>query len=308
MTDVPDRVELFEADIAASPEALARLLDGWRQPDLGGRSRFAFTGLGSSRYAASVVATCLRSTGADAWVDIASTTTTTAPADDLVLVAISASGRTREVRDAAEHHRGRSFVVAVTNDPVSPLATMADLVVPLEAGEETGGIACRTFRATIVALALLTGLATPDGLRPGIDALTARLAAADGPEGWLAPMVDAHRCRSRDRRPRRRRAIRPCGAGCADAPRGATTHGPRLRHRRLAPHRRLPRVPTPSGLAVRGVGRRHRDHRHDPSARRRGRHDRTRRADAGPIERSIAESVVAERLAAALWRRATATG
>ena len=92
-----DRAEAFEADIAASPAALARCLEAWRPVALGGRSRFAFTGLGSSRYAALIVASALRASGTMAWAEYASSSTPTAPADDLVLVAISASGRTPEV-------------------------------------------------------------------------------------------------------------------------------------------------------------------------------------------------------------------
>jgi fructoselysine-6-P-deglycase FrlB-like protein len=184
----PDRVAQFEADIAAGPEALARQLDRWRPVDLAGRRRLVFTGLGSSRSAALIAASALRARGETAWVEIASTSTPTPPADDLVLVAISASGRTREVIDAAERHRGTSLVVAVTNDPASRLASVADAVIPLEAGVEASGIACRTFRATIAALAMLTDVAGPDDLRPAVDALAARHATRDG---WVAPFVDA---------------------------------------------------------------------------------------------------------------------
>lgn len=182
------RVTQFGEDIADGPAALERLLHGWHAPDLGGRDRFVFTGLGSSRYAALVVASALRSRGSDAWVEHASTSTPARPTGDQVLVAISASGRTREVIDAAETHRGRSIVVAVTNVEASPLAAVADIVIPLHAGEETSGIACRTFRATVAALALLTGIAEPDGLRPAVDALRSRIEAG---AAWLSPMVDA---------------------------------------------------------------------------------------------------------------------
>ena len=50
--------------------------------------------------------------------------------------------------------------------------------MPLHAGVESSGIACRSFRATIAALAVLTGLATPAGLRHAVAAVTDRL-------GWL---------------------------------------------------------------------------------------------------------------------------
>jgi fructoselysine-6-P-deglycase FrlB-like protein len=54
---VEDRIDLFDADIDASAEALERLVAAWQPVDLDGRSRIGFTGLGSSRYAAMVVNT-----------------------------------------------------------------------------------------------------------------------------------------------------------------------------------------------------------------------------------------------------------
>jgi fructoselysine-6-P-deglycase FrlB-like protein len=152
-----DRVTDFEADIAASADSLADSLAAWGSaihPIAAGR-RICFAGLGSSRYAAMVVAGDLRARGRTAWVEHAGGGT--APADDLVFVAISSSGRTPEVVEAARAHRSMSQVIAVTNRPDSPLAAVADRVVSLGAGEETSGIACRTFRATIAALALLGG-------------------------------------------------------------------------------------------------------------------------------------------------------
>lgn len=155
MTD--DRVTQFRADIAASPDALARLVDGPPPAPIPDAQRICFTGLGSSRYAADVVAGALRSQGRSAWSELASGSSRTKPAPDLTLVAISASGSTPEVIEAARRHRGTSRVIAVTNCPTSALAEAADEVVPLLAGEEASGIACRTFRATLVALAMLGG-------------------------------------------------------------------------------------------------------------------------------------------------------
>lgn len=158
-----DRVAQLDADIAGGPRALADLLDGYRaSPDLlkgiGDRpSRVAFVGLGSSRYAAESVAAMLRSHGVAAWTEYASSAAPTEPGPDLTLVAVSASGRTRETVEAARRHRGRSRVVAVTNDHGSALAEAADHVLPLTAGRELSGVATRTFRATVAVLALLAG-------------------------------------------------------------------------------------------------------------------------------------------------------
>lgn len=185
MTD--DRVAQFETDIAGSPEALERLLAGWRAVDVGpaGR-RVAFVGLGSSRFAADVVAPLARADDLTAWVETAGPGSTTPPADDLTVIAISATGGTREVVDTAARHRGRSRVIAVTARPDSALAAEADEVVLLDSGEETAGIACRSFRATIAALALLTGVASVDRARSAVERIASRL---EGRDRWLEPLT-----------------------------------------------------------------------------------------------------------------------
>lgn len=296
-----DRVALFEADIAASPSAFAALLDRWVAPDLTDRPRVVFIGLGSSRFAALIVAAQVRAAGATAWVEYASTPAPTAPAGDLVVVAISASGRTREVLDAAERHRGLSLVIAVTNDPASPLAALADRVLPLQAGEETAGIAARTFRATVAALALLTGVATVASLRPAVDALAHRLATGDT---WCPPIVDAL-----DRAP------------SIDVLADAALLG--LAEQAALMMREAPRLPAhayDSGdwlhtgvyLAMPG----HRvllypgaacDDEVIDTVERRGGVVSTVAPTAGAVlARAIVDSVVAERVAAALWRHADA--
>lgn len=175
-----DRAIAFAADIAASADSLADSLTAWGSTigPIAVDRRICFAGLGSSRFAAMAVASDLRSRGRTAWVEHASSGSGgTAPADDLVVVAISSSGRTPEVVEVATTHRGRSQVIAVTNRPDSPLAAAADRVVALGAGEETSGIACRTFRATIAALALLGGT-DPADLADVPAALAERHAAA----------------------------------------------------------------------------------------------------------------------------------
>ncbi len=153
-----ERVALFREDIAASPAALSRLLAATPPTPIDAGRRICLTGLGSSRYAADVVAGQLRAAGRSAWAEIASGAARTAPAHDLTVVAISASGGTPEVVEVARRHHGRSRVIAVTNRPESALAEAADVVVPLLAGDEVAGIAGRTFRATLAVLAMLGGV------------------------------------------------------------------------------------------------------------------------------------------------------
>ena len=189
-----DRVAQLLDDIDAGPAALTDLLDAYSHVDgplagVGERpGRVVFAGLGSSRYAALTAAVSLRAAGLPAWTDYASTRSPTAAGDDLVVVAISASGGTREVIDTARRQRGRSRVIAITNEPDSPLAAAVDHVLPLHAGRERAGIATRTFRATVAALGLLAGRwlgvgPTPTSLRPTIEALQVAL---DGRSGWLS--------------------------------------------------------------------------------------------------------------------------
>ena len=192
-----DRVAQLDADIAGGPRALTDLLDAYRaSPDplagVGVRpSRVAFVGLGSSRYAAESLAALLRSRGVSAWTEYASTSVLTESAADLTLVAVSASGRTRETVEAARRHRGRSRVIAVTNDPASPLAGEADHVLPLVAGREDSGVATRTFRATVAVLGLLAGRwldvgPTIASLRPTVPGLEAVM---DSRGHWLDDAV-----------------------------------------------------------------------------------------------------------------------
>ena len=103
----PDRVAAFRADIAASPEALARLLDG-----VGQRRTSAV----ASRFVADRAGQlALRrprrrrpgpgAAAAQAWVETAGGAAPTRASEELVAVVISASGRTAEAVAAAEAHR-----------------------------------------------------------------------------------------------------------------------------------------------------------------------------------------------------------
>ena len=191
---VGDRAAALLDDVLGEPEMLASLLDAYAAPggplaallEFPPSHRVVLTGLGSSRYAALDAATRLCGTGRAAWVEFASSDVSTPPAPDVVLVAISASGSTRETVAAAERHRGTSLVVAVTNRPESPLATCADVVLPLFAGIETSGVSSRTFLAATAVLSLLTGQSA-DALRPAVDGLERFLA---GRAEWLTPAAD----------------------------------------------------------------------------------------------------------------------
>ena len=193
-----DRVALLREDIEAAQTALGALLDAYTAPDGplqmegGPPGRVAFTGLGSSYYAATTAAALARAAGIAAWAEYPSTSLPTPAAPDHVLVAISASGRTREVVEAARRHGGIGRLIAVTNHESSALAESADRVLPLVAGHEGSGIATRTFRATIAVLAILVDRWTgrtdaAASLRPTLDALHVLI---DGSGSWVSDAAD----------------------------------------------------------------------------------------------------------------------
>ncbi|MGW4421215.1 SIS domain-containing protein [Streptosporangium sp. NPDC004631] len=197
--------ELYLADLEAKPASLTGLaatLEGGDPfaalPD--DIRRVVLLGMGSSRYAAGAVALRLRAAGVDAVAEYASASVSSPASPDTLVVAISATGGSRETLDAVARHRGRSFVLAVTNRAGSAITEGADLVVPMLAGEERGGVACRTFQHTLgLLLALrnrLTGadLDVPALLRRTAEAtddllerrerwLEAAAALLDGPDG-----------------------------------------------------------------------------------------------------------------------------
>ncbi|MCW3839888.1 SIS domain-containing protein [Micromonospora yasonensis] len=183
---------LFLADLEAKPESLRRLAailaagDVWHGlPDP--VERVLLLGMGSSRYAAEMAARRLRAAGIDAVAEYASTDTAYPPGPRTLVVAISATGTSQETLDATRRYQGSGRLVALTNAPDSPLAKVADLVVPMHAGAETGGVACRTFQHTLVLLLALVARLTE---RRDVAGLAAR--AADATEdllnrrdGWL---------------------------------------------------------------------------------------------------------------------------
>ena len=102
------------------------------------------------------------------------------------VVAVSQSGRSPDVVAVVEQAReaGRP-TLAVTNDPASPLAEAAEVVVHLAAGRERSVAATKTYTASLLALAVL-GVALQDGgtgaddLRRVPDALAEAISGTSG--------------------------------------------------------------------------------------------------------------------------------
>ena len=193
----------FRADLELIPATLAELADTLdaglpgleRLPTLGA-ARVLVLGMGSSRYAADVVARRYRAVGANVVVELASASLLPPAAPDLAVVAVSATGGSAEVLRAVERYRGTGRLVAVTNRPDSELGRLADVVVPLGAGVEASGVACRTFRATFPVLdaVLEELLGTAPAAR--FDAAAVRAAATANADllaasaDWLPAMAD----------------------------------------------------------------------------------------------------------------------
>ena len=100
--------------------------------------------------------------------------------DALVLV-ISQSGRSPDLLAAAQQASERGgLVVAMVNDETSPLAALADAVLPLSAGTERSVAATKSFIASLAAVLDLLAAWTED---PAIDAALSSLPAKLG-EAW----------------------------------------------------------------------------------------------------------------------------
>lgn len=120
--------------------------------------------------------------------------------DGALLVLVSQSGRSAEVRRLLEAVRGRDVAtLAVTNTADSPLAREAGAVVLTHAGEEAT-VSCKTYLAAQMALAWLGEvLAGGDGdaaradLAPTIAGAAAYLASWRAHVEWLAGRLDGVR-------------------------------------------------------------------------------------------------------------------
>jgi glucosamine--fructose-6-phosphate aminotransferase (isomerizing) len=85
---------------------------------------------------------------------------------DALAIGISQSGQSPDIVAAIDGaRRGGALALAVTNDETSPLARVADLVLPLRVGSERSIAATKTFTAELLALWLLVGAVA--GAGPG---------------------------------------------------------------------------------------------------------------------------------------------
>jgi glucosamine 6-phosphate synthetase-like amidotransferase/phosphosugar isomerase protein len=182
----------FLADLEAKPATLLALLDDlpvWPAVRAG---PVVLTGMGSSWFAADVCARRLRRHGIAAVAELASVEATFPPSPDLTVIGITASGRSAETAALLEAHHGVSRTIALTNDPSASLP--ADRIVSMHAGIEHGGVACRTYLHTLVALLALEQRLTGVDLRLGERVRRCAAAIAfllDRRDGWMPPVLEA---------------------------------------------------------------------------------------------------------------------
>jgi glutamine---fructose-6-phosphate transaminase (isomerizing) len=161
-------VSWLETELREQPEALARLLD--KQSDAAREAAAAFrrddvryvliASRGSSsnaaRYAQYVLGRANRVPVMFATPSLHTIYEQPPRLDGAVVVGISQSGASPDVRAVlAEARRQGRPTLALTNDASSPLAREAELVLPLEAGEENAVAATKTYVNSLGAIALL---------------------------------------------------------------------------------------------------------------------------------------------------------
>jgi fructoselysine-6-P-deglycase FrlB-like protein len=194
----PDRIDALVRDLESIPDVIDRALDpAWMADALAVATsrQFRFillAGLGSSRFALMLAEDLFHTGFARFIAEPANPDRRPPPSEELLTVAISASGRTREAVELAKASRGPGRVLAITRDAASPLAAAADAVAVLPVDAEMSGVACTTFVATVVALFHLgLGLKGQDlGERLASAADATRHVLASRAE-WLPPALDA---------------------------------------------------------------------------------------------------------------------
>jgi glutamine---fructose-6-phosphate transaminase (isomerizing) len=159
--------QLMAAEMAEQPGRLAALLS--RREEVGkevrslvpsGLAGTVLVARGSSDHAAKCGAYLLEmATGRPVGLASPSILTLYRSATDYsgyLLVAVSQSGQTPEIVEVVALARANGArTIAITNDPLSPLAAASDLVIPLEAGAELAVPATKTVTGQLVAFAII---------------------------------------------------------------------------------------------------------------------------------------------------------
>lgn len=182
----------FLADVEAKPAALLGLLDNMPSwPRVGARP-IVLTGMGSSWFAADVMARRLRRHGINAVAEVASVEATLPPSPDITVIGITASGSSAETVALLAAHHDVSCTIAVTNEASASLP--AGHTVLMHAGVEAGGVACRSYIHTLVALLVLEQQVAGIDLRLGERVRRSAAAIAyllDRRDGWMPAVLES---------------------------------------------------------------------------------------------------------------------
>jgi glucosamine--fructose-6-phosphate aminotransferase (isomerizing) len=176
---------LMESEVRSQPAMLARLVEdvGPLVAELGRaiahrRPRFAVLAARGSSDHAAIYGKYLLETQAGLVASLAAPSVysrygRSPDVRGALAIGISQSGQSPDIVAAIDGaRRAGALALAVTNDEASPLARVADLVLPLRVGPERSIAATKTFTAELLALWLLVGAVTSSDPSP------ARLVAA----------------------------------------------------------------------------------------------------------------------------------
>ncbi len=187
----PQDTRMFQ-EAAEAPQVVARLLAANRQSAhaLGEELRakppraVVTCARGSSDHAATY-AKYLIETGtgvvtSSAALSVSSVYAAEPKLDGMLYLAISQSGKSPDLLAAVEAAKaGGALTVALVNDETSPLARLADRVLPLHAGPEISVAATKSYIAALAAIAQLVAAWTQDAtLEAALDELPPILAKA----------------------------------------------------------------------------------------------------------------------------------
>lgn len=199
-------------ELGEGPDVIARLLDEGRGPvDAIARAVRArgidlavVAARGTSDHAAIYAQYVLGARNglpvALATPSLASVYGTTPRVGHALVLGISQSGRSPDIVAVLEDARRQgALTVAMTNDTDSELAGAAEFCIPLSAGPELGVAATKTYLASIMAVAMLSGALSGDAdawrqLRALPDAARAALGTEDRVAGLAASRAGDDRC------------------------------------------------------------------------------------------------------------------
>lgn len=109
---------------------------------------------------------------------------------DALVIGLSQSGRSPDIVAVLDDARAQgALTLAVTNDPESPLALVADVVVPLEAGPELAVAATKTYVAELAVVALLSEALRGGDPDPALAGLPEALAGMIGQEPQIVALA-----------------------------------------------------------------------------------------------------------------------